>query len=325
MAVKLKSPAQIEAMKEAGRVSALALRRVGEAVEPGITTAELDAIAEKVIRAEGGIPAFKGYGGFPGSICASVNDAVVHGIPSRKLVLREGDIISIDTGAIVDGWVGDNAWTYPVGKVAPEVQRLLEVGERCMWEGLDNARPTKRLGDIGHAVQSLAEAAGYSVVRDYVGHGIGREMHEDPNVPNFGRRRTGLKLLPGMVLAIEPMVNAGTRKVKQCSDGWLVRTRDGKPSVHFEKTVAITEDGPVVLTTEEGHPRPVSAYAPLRSLAASTKARNRGWGLVGRLLNSGWAWLATKKGWSGSSIISTRRSSGERPEITRPPSTRASR
>ena len=160
MAVKLKSPAQIEAMKEAGRVSALALRRVGEAVEPGITTAELDAIAEKVIRAEGGIPAFKGYGGFPGSICTSVNDAVVHGIPSRKLVLREGDIISIDTGAIVDGWVGDNAWTYPVGKVAPEVQRLLEVGERCMWEGLDNARPTKRLGDIGHAVQSLAEAAG---------------------------------------------------------------------------------------------------------------------------------------------------------------------
>ena len=227
MAVKLKSPTQIEAMKEAGRVSALALRRVGEAVEPGIPTAELDAIAEKVIRAEGGVPAFKGYGGFPGSICASVNDAVVHGIPSRKLVLREGDLISIDTGAIVDGWVGDNA------------------------------RPTTRLGDIGHAVQSLAAAAGYSVVRDYVGHGIGREMHEDPNVPNFGRRRTGLKLLPGMVLAIEPMVNMGTRKVKQCSDGWLVRTRDGKPSVHFEKTVAITEDGPVVLTTEEGHPRPV--------------------------------------------------------------------
>ena len=169
----------------------------------------------------------------------------------------DGHLRTIDTGAIVDGWVGDNAWTYPVGKVAPEVQRLLEVGERCMWEGLDNARPTKRLGDIGHAVQSLAEAAGYSVVRDYVGHGIGREMHEDPNVPNFGRRRTGLKLLPGMVLAIEPMVNAGTRKVKQCSDGWLVRTRDGKPSVHFEKTVAITEDGPVVLTAEEGHPRPV--------------------------------------------------------------------
>ncbi len=257
MAIKLKSPAQIEAMKEAGRVSALALRRVGEAVEPGITTAELDAIAEKTIRAEGGIPAFKGYGGFPGSICASVNEAVVHGIPSKRLVLREGDIISIDTGAIVDGWVGDNAWTYPVGAVAPEVQRLLEVGERCMWEGLDNARASKRLGDIGHAVQSLAEAAGYSVVRDYVGHGIGRAMHEDPNVPNFGRRRTGLKPRPGIVPAMEPLVYMATRDSVQRADGWEVRTRDGRPSVHFEKTVAITEDGPVILTTEEGHERPV--------------------------------------------------------------------
>lgn len=257
MAVKLKSPAQIDAMGEAGRISALALRRVGEAVEPGITTAELDAIAERVIRAEGGVPAFKGYGGFPGSICASVNDAVVHGIPSKKLVLREGDIISIDTGAIVDGWVGDNAWTYPVGAVSPEVQRLLDVGEQCMWEGIAHACPKKRMGDIGYAVQSLAELAGFSVVREYVGHGIGREMHEDPNVPNFGRRRTGLKLLPGMVLAIEPMVNMGSRKTVQGPDGWIVRTRDGKPSVHFEKTVAITEDGPLVLTTEEGHERPV--------------------------------------------------------------------
>lgn len=257
MAVKLKSPAHIEAMKEAGRVSALALRRVGEAVEPGITTAELDAIAERVIRAEGGVPAFKGYGGFPGSICASVNDAVVHGIPSKRLVLREGDIISIDTGAIVDGWVGDNAWTYPVGVVSDEVARLLEVGERCMWEGVAQACPKKRLGDIGYAVQSLAETAGYSVVRDYVGHGIGRRMHEDPNVPNFGRRRTGRKLLVGMVLAIEPMVNMGTAKTVEGRDGWIVRTRDGLPSVHFEKTVAITENGPLVLTTEEGHERPV--------------------------------------------------------------------
>ena len=250
MAVKLKSPTQIEAMKEAGRVSALALRRVGEAVEPGITTAELDAIAEKVIRAEGGVPAFKGYGGFPGSICASVNDAVVHGIPSRKLVLREGDLISIDTGAIVDGWVGDNAWTYPVGTVAPEVQRLLEVGERCMWEGLDNARPTKRLGDIGHAVQSLAEAAGYSVVRDYVGHGIGREMHEDPNVPNFGRRRTGLKLLPGMVLAIEPMVNMGTWKVRWLDDEWTVISEDHSLAAHYENTILITDGEPEILTLQ---------------------------------------------------------------------------
>lgn len=257
MDVKLKSPAQIEAMKEAGRVSALALRRVGEAVEPGITTAELDAIAESVIRAEGGRPAFKGYGGFPASICASVNDQIVHGIPSSRTVLREGDIISIDTGAVVNGWVGDNAWTYAVGDVAPEVRRLLEVGERCMWEGLAQACPKKRLGDIGHAVQALAESCGYGVVREYVGHGIGRDMHEDPNVPNFGRRRTGLKLLPGMVLAIEPMINMGTRKTKPGNDGWLVRTADGRPSVHFEKTVAVTEDGPVILTTEEGHERPV--------------------------------------------------------------------
>ena len=248
MAVKLKSPAQIEAMKEAGRVSALALRRVGEAVEPGITTAELDAIAEKVIRAEGGIPAFKGYGGFPGSICASVNDAVVHGIPSRKLVLREGDIISIDTGAIVDGWVGDNAWTYPVGKVAPEVQRLLEVGERCMWEGLDNARPTKRLGDIGHAVQSLAEAAGYSVVRDYVGHGIGREMHEDPNVPNFGPAGRGVRLKPGMVIAIEPMIARGRWPIYVDDNGWTVITRDHSWCSHYEHTVAVTTGEPEILS-----------------------------------------------------------------------------
>lgn len=255
--IKIKSEREIEEMKKAGALSKMALRHVGAMVRPGVSTFELDQLAEQIIRMHGGKPAFKGYGGFPGTICASLNDAVVHGIPNPDVILRDGDILSVDTGAVVDGWVGDNAWTYPVGTVAPEVQRLLEVGERCMWEGLDNARPTKRLGDIGHAVQSLAEAAGYSVVRDYVGHGIGREMHEDPNVPNFGRRRTGLKLLPGMVLAIEPMVNMGTRKVKQCSDGWLVRTRDGKPSVHFEKTVAITEDGPVVLTTEEGHPRPV--------------------------------------------------------------------
>lgn len=257
MRINLKSPADIEAMKEAGRVSALALRKVGEAVRPGVTTAELDAIAEAVIRREGGRPAFKGYGGFPASICASVNDQIVHGIPSSRTVLREGDIISIDTGAVVNGWVGDNAWTYPVGAVAPEVQRLLEVGERCMWEGLAQACPKKRLGDIGHAVQALAESCGYGVVREYVGHGIGRNMHEEPNVPNFGRRRTGLKLLPGMVLAIEPMINLGTRKTKPGRDGWLVSTADGKPSVHFEKTVAITEDGPVILTTEEGHERPV--------------------------------------------------------------------
>ena len=250
MAVIKKSPAQIEAMKEAGRISAKVLREVGRKIEPGISTLELDNIAETIIRLEGGIPAFKGYGGFPGSICASINEEIVHGIPSATRILHEGDIISIDTGAIVDGWVGDNAWTYAVGKISEEKQRLLDVTEKCMWAALDAARVGNRLGDIG-------EAAGYGVVREYVGHGIGHDMHEDPNVPNWGRKHTGLKLEAGMVLAIEPMINVGTEKTRQMPDGWLVCTRDGKPSAHFEKTVAITEDGPLILTTEPMHRRPM--------------------------------------------------------------------
>lgn len=257
MPIFLKSAAQIEAMKEAGRLSAKALRLVGEHCRPGVTTLELDEIAETVIREEGGVPAFKGYGGFPGSICASINEQIVHGIPSAKTVLKDGDIISIDTGAIVDGWVGDNAWTFPVGKAAPGVERLLKTGEKCMWAGIEAARPGNRMGDLGHAVQSVAEAAGYGVVRDYVGHGVGREMHEEPNVPNYGRRHRGIELVEGMVIAIEPMINAGTHRTRPMPDGWLVCTRDGKPSVHFEKTVAITADGPVLLTVEEGHVRPV--------------------------------------------------------------------
>lgn len=252
-----KSPAEIEAMKEAGRVSALALRMVGAHIKPGVSTQELDEIAESVIRAEGGIPAFKGYGGFPASICASINEQIVHGIPSKQVKLSAGDIISIDTGAIVDGWVGDNAWTYAVGAVSPEKKRLLEVTEKCMWAGVAAARPGNHLGDIGAAVEEIAKAAGYGVVRDYVGHGIGRSMHEDPNVPNFGKRHKGVLLEVGMVLAIEPMINIGTHKTREMSDGWLVCTRDGKPSAHFEKTVAITEDGPLVLTTEAGHERPL--------------------------------------------------------------------
>ena len=252
-----KSPAQIEAMKEAGRISAKVLREVGALVKPGVYTLELDRFVETMIRLEGGIPAFKGYGGFPGSICASLNEQIVHGIPSADVILKEGDIISIDTGAIVDGWVGDNAWTFAVGKISAEKQRLLDITEKCMWAGLDAARPGNRMGDIGSAVQEIAEAAGYGVVRDYVGHGIGRDMHEEPNVPNYGRRHTGLKLEVGMVLAIEPMINMGTFRTKQMSDGWLVCTQDGLPSAHFEKTVAITEDGPLILTTEPDHRRPV--------------------------------------------------------------------
>ncbi len=253
-----KSPAEIEAMREAGRISAKVLREVGALVRPGVSTLELDRFVESMIRLEGGIPAFKGYGGFPGSICASVNEQIVHGIPSADVILREGDIISIDTGAIVDGWVGDNAWTYPVGNISPELQKLLDTTEECMWAGLEAARPGNRLGDIGFAVQSIAEAQGYGVVREYVGHGIGRNMHEDPNVPNYGRKHHGIMLEPGMVLAIEPMINMGTHKTKQMPDGWLVCTRDGKPSAHFEKTVAITEEGPLVLTKEPGFRRPVN-------------------------------------------------------------------
>ncbi len=257
MPVIKKSPAEIEAMKEAGRVSAKALRIVGEHVKPGVSTLELDAIAEEVIRSEGGIPAFKGYSGFPASICASVNEQIVHGIPSKKVILQSGDIISIDTGAIVDGWVGDNAWTFAVGGISPEKKKLLQVTEKAMWAGIEAAYPGNRLGDIGHAVQSVAEAAGFSVVREYVGHGIGRNMHEDPNVPNWGRRHTGLPLEPGMVIAIEPMVNAGTHKTRLMPDGWLVNTRDGRPSAHFEKTVAITDKGPMLLTVEGDRIRPL--------------------------------------------------------------------
>lgn len=257
MAVVLKSLGEIEAMKAAGHLSARVLREVGQHCKPGVTTLELDELAETFIREHGGIPAFKGYGGFPGSICASINEQIVHGIPSKDVVLKDGDVISIDTGAIVDGWVGDNAWTFAVGKVSDSKKRLLSIGEKCMWAGVDAARVGNRMGDLGHAIQVVAEAAGYGVVREYVGHGIGRDMHEEPNVPNFGHRHCGMKLVEGMVLAIEPMINAGTHRTRSMPDGWLVCTRDGKPSVHFEKTVAITAEGPLLLTVEENRVRPL--------------------------------------------------------------------
>lgn len=258
MSIILKSPEEIDEMAEAGRLSAKVLREVGARVKPGVSTLELDRIAEMLIRMEGGIPAFKGYGGFPGTICASVNDQIVHGIPSEQVILQEGDILSVDTGAIVKGWVGDNAWTFPVGKISDEKKHLLETTEKCMWAGIDAARPGNHLGDIGHAIQEVAEKEGYGVVREYVGHGVGRNMHEDPNVPNYGRKHHGIKLVPGMVIAIEPMINMGTYKTKLMSDGWLVCTRDGKPSAHFEKTIAIIEDGPRLLTVEPDHRRPVN-------------------------------------------------------------------
>lgn len=248
--IQLKTPQEIEAMREAGRVSALALRMVGDLIVPGVTTRELDSFVENVIRLEGGTPTFKGYGGFPGSICASVNEKVVHGIPSDDVVLAEGDIISIDTGATVDGWVGDNAYTFAVGEVSSDKRQLCAVTKEAMWAGIRAARPGNTLGDVGFAIQDHAESLGFGVVRDYVGHGVGHVMHEKPDVPNYGKKGRGLKLKAGMVIAIEPMITAGSYRVRVEKDGWGVVTVDGKPAAHFENTIAITDEEPLVLTEE---------------------------------------------------------------------------
>lgn len=244
-----KSQAELETMREAGRVTARALHAVGAAVRPGVTTAELDAIAAEVIASAGAEPAFKGYHGFPATICASRNSVVVHGIPGKER-LAEGDIISVDVGAIVDGYYGDSAYTWPVGQVSPAVTELLNATKRGLEAGIARCVRGMRLYDISAAVQQVAESAGFSIVREYVGHGIGRTMHEEPQVPNYGTAGRGPTLQTGMVLAIEPMVNAGGPGVVQRDDGWTVVTADGSPSAHFEHTVAITEEGPLVLTVE---------------------------------------------------------------------------
>jgi methionyl aminopeptidase len=237
-------------MREAGRVSARALRMVGEAVAPGVTTRELDELAESVIRESGGVPAFKGYHGFPKTLCTSVGCQVVHGIPSSLVKLLEGQILSVDVGAIVDGYYGDNARTFGVGTVSDGAQRLLDATAASLVAGISASVPGNHLFDIGAAVQAVAEAEGFSIVREYVGHGIGRAMHEDPNVPNYGTPGKGPLLRSGMVLAIEPMVNEGLAAVESLPDGWTVVTRDGSLSAHFEHTVAITDDGPLILTAE---------------------------------------------------------------------------
>ncbi len=247
MAIMVKSPMDLAAMRRAGQVAAQALRAVGEAVRPGITTGELDRIAEEQIRALGGEPSFLGYRGFPGSICASVDDEVVHGIPGPR-VLREGEIISLDLGAVIEGFHGDLAVTVPVGKVSSAVARLLRVTREALEVGIQAVRPGGRLGDVSAAIQRYVEQHGFSIVREFAGHGIGRRLHEEPQVPNFGRPGNGVVLRPGMTLAIEPMVNMGSSEVTMDPDGWTVRTRDHKPSAHFEHTVAVGEDGPIVLT-----------------------------------------------------------------------------
>ncbi|NLM42235.1 MAG: type I methionyl aminopeptidase [Firmicutes bacterium] len=244
----LKSAEEIAAMRRAGRVVAQAHALVRELVKPGITTWDLNEAVEEFLLKQNAVPAFKGYHGYPASICASVNEVVVHGIPSKRVVLEEGSIVSVDIGAFVDGFCGDSAWTYPVGGVAPEIQKLLTVAEEALFLGIEQAQVGNRLSDISHAVQSHVEAHGFSVVRDYVGHGIGRQMHEAPQIPNFGPPGRGPRLKPGMALAIEPMVNVGGYQVEVLADNWTVVTRDKCWSAHFEHTVAVTDEGPVILT-----------------------------------------------------------------------------
>jgi methionyl aminopeptidase len=242
-----KSAEEIEAMARAGRVVVDTLAAIGDAVEPGVTTAELDEIAEDYIRSQGGVPTFKGYRGYPRSICASPNSMVVHGIPGSYR-LDEGDVLAIDVGVTLDGFVADSAYTFPVGEIDSEAQRLLDVGQAALAAGIEQARPGNHVGDISAAVQQTTEAAGFSVVRSLVGHGVGRSMHEEPQIPNWGEPGRGPKLAPGMTLAIEPMINAGSGDVYVAEDHWSISTRDNSLSAHFEHTVAVTEDGPRILT-----------------------------------------------------------------------------
>ena len=251
-----RSAAELEQMREAGRLVGEVLTELAAAVAPGVSTADLDELAEKRIRQAGATPAFKGYHGYPATICASINDEVIHGIPSGRRVLNEGDIISIDVGASLDGYFGDSAVTLPVGQISEPAAALLRVTEEALYKAIEAAKPGKRVSDIGHAVQKHVEAYGYSVVREFVGHGIGQQMHEEPQIPNYGEPGHGPRLAEGMVLAIEPMVNAGTPAVKVLADGWTAVTRDKSLSAHFEHTVAVTAGEPWILTARDV---PVSA------------------------------------------------------------------
>jgi methionyl aminopeptidase len=243
-----RSAVELERMHAAGRLVGEVLTALSANVAPGITTGALDTIADDLIRDAGAIPAFKGYNGYPATICASINDEVIHGIPSKERVLREGDIISLDVGASLAGYYGDSAVTVPVGRVSEEAKTLLRVTDESLYKAIDAVRPGARVSDIGHAVQTHVEAFGFSVVREFVGHGIGQKMHEEPQVPNYGEPGRGPRLAEGMVLAIEPMVNAGKPTVKVLSDGWTAVTRDRSLSAHFEHTVAVTADGAWILT-----------------------------------------------------------------------------
>ena len=249
--ITIKSSRDLKLMREACVISARALALGGKMVEPGVTTGQIDHAIRRYIERQGAKPNFLGYGGFPASACISVNETVIHGIPGDR-VIHEGDIVSIDVGAAIHGFNGDNAATFAAGKVSDEAQRLMDATRESLYEGIKAAQAGSRVGDIGAAVQKYVEMRGFSVVRQFVGHGVGTDLHEDPSIPNFGTPGRGPKLLPGMTIAIEPMVNAGTHEVKILGDGWTTVTKDGRLSAHFEHTVAITPDGPVIMTDPEG-------------------------------------------------------------------------
>ena len=250
--ISIKSPREIEAMRRAGRITAQARALAGSMVKPGVTTLEIDTAVRRYIESQGAKPSFLGYSGFPGSACISVNEEVIHGIPGPR-VLKEGDIVSIDVGAFIGGFHGDCAATYPCGEVSEQAMKLIQITQQSFWEGIAFARPGQRVSDISHAVQQYVEANGCSVVRDFIGHGVGAKLHEAPEVPNFGPAGRGPRLMPGMTLAVEPMVNAGDWRVKVLKDGWTTVSLDGSLTAHYENTVLITENGPEVLTvTEDG-------------------------------------------------------------------------
>lgn len=246
--VVIKTARELSKMKDACRISAEALRVAGEAVKPGVTTYEIDTIVRNYIEKQGAKPSFLGYGGFPASTCISVNNVVIHGIPSKERVLDDGDIVSVDVGAFYGGFHGDNAFTFPCGIISDDAQKLLDTTKESLFKGIEMALAGNRTGDIGSAVQKYVEARSYSVVRNYVGHGVGAKMHEDPSVPNYGTPGRGVRLVPGMTIAIEPMVNQGTYEVRVLGDKWTTVTKDGSLSAHFEHTVAVTPDGPKIMT-----------------------------------------------------------------------------
>lgn len=248
MAVSIKSAREIELMREAGRILAMVHEELGKAIKPGISTLDIDRLGERIIRSYGCIPSFKNYNGYPASICVSVNDEVVHGIPNKHRILHEGDIVSLDAGVIYHGYHSDAARTHAVGNVSAEAQKLMDVTKQSFFEGIKYAKAGNHLNDISSAIQAYAESFGYGVVRDLVGHGIGEHLHEEPEVPNFSQRRKGIKLMPGMTLAIEPMINAGRPDVAWLDDDWTVVTDDGSLSSHYENTILITEDGPEILS-----------------------------------------------------------------------------